>query len=519
MDTATVMGMGHKKLNKLLDSTLIGSVSLLLCAPAAFCGQWTVSPSMRVEEIATDNIALSSREKASELVSDLNPGIKIHGFGDRIQLDLDYQLHQLLYANNSYHSHTQNYLKASGLLEAVDNHLFLDVSASMQQQTISPFLGANSGAGNAYSLSNSVEQRSFQLSPYWKGVLGQSVEYKLGYEYRAVNNSSASALDVNARDWLLNMKGGAGQSSFAWTLDGTTKDTEYGDGRSYSEDTLRGVLAYHLSNQFNVLGIAGAERNNYLSDIEETKAIRGVGFEWLPGARTKLSVTRERRFFGNANRIDFTHRTAGTSWQYFESETATPLGEQSTTLGLGTYYNLFYNLFATAIPDPVQRAAFVTAYLAASGVSPNAQLQGGYLSSGVAKQHQRQLSFAINGVRNTVALSATRTQTENLSSSIGSGFLVGEDLNVYQSIRQTGATLSWSHQLSPLASVVTAVARLRSSGAGSSSLQTNQTAYSLNLQTKLGAKTNLGVGARHVVVDGTSNYTENALTGAISHQF
>jgi hypothetical protein len=41
----------------------------------------------------------------------------------------------------------------------------------------------------------------------------------------------------------------------------------------------------------------------------------------------------------------------------------------------------------------------------------------------------------------------------------------------------------------------------------------------LNLVTQLGPNTNAGIGVRRNVVDGTANYTENAVIGTLSHRF
>ena len=63
------------------------------------------------------------------------------------------------------------------------------------------------------------------------------------------------------------------------------------------------------------------------------------------------------------------------------------------------------------------------------------------------------------------------------------------------------------------------VSRLKSKGTGDSSLETDETMYTVNFVTQLGPKTNAGLSARRIEVDGTTNYTENAITGTFSHRF
>ena len=75
------------------------------------------------------------------------------------------------------------------------------------------------------------------------------------------------------------------------------------------------------------------------------------------------------------------------------------------------------------------------------------------------------------------------------------------------------------HKLTAMSSLVGSYALMNSKGSGTSSLQTDQQMFNLNFTTQLGPKTNAGIGARRVVVDGSTNYTENAVTGTLSHQF
>ncbi len=514
----TVMANKKKQITHFLSFSsfiaIFGSVPL-----SATGGEWTITPTITVNETATDNVALTATREKNDWITDISPGIRIDGQGGRARLNLEYQLHQLYYAQDSYDTETQNFLRANGSLEAIENWFFIDVEGSIQQQTISPFQGVASPYVNTNGSNNSTETSFYRLTPYFKGVLGASTDYQMRFDVATSRNDENKAFDSDTKQWGLNLKGITGLASLGWGVDASYQDIEYGDGRSNEANTLRGILAYHVSPQFNLLLIGGHEVNDYLGNGMESSSIKGAGFEWSPTERTKLAATFEDRFFGNTNQIEFTHRTAGTAWRYSESEDATALSNEQTVYGLGTNYDLFYNLFASAIPDPAQRAAFVNAYLVANGVSPDAQLLGGYLNSGVALLHRRDFSFAITGARNTITLAASQTETSNLRDALGSGVLIGDNLAVFQKIEQRGVSVSWSHKLTPLSTLVAMAGRLKSEGSGTSFEDIDQTNYHLNFQTRLGPNTNFGVGARRIVVEGTTNYKENAVTGTLSHQF
>jgi uncharacterized protein (PEP-CTERM system associated) len=253
---------------------------------------------------------------------------------------------------------------------------------------------------------------------------------------------------------------------------------------------------------------------------KESHSIKGTGFEWSPTDRTVLAISQEDRFFGPSRTTSFTHRTSGTAWKYSRSKDTSVLGNQQQQVGLGTYYDLFYSLLASTSYTPAQKAVIVNAQLLSSGLSPTAQLQGGYLSSGVTLQQRQELSFALLGARNTVTFAATRTESQGLTLGSGSGSLAGSAFSNANDIRQTAASINWSHKLTPLSSLIGSFSNLKSTGTGGgSNLETTQQTMNVSFLTPLGPKTNASLGARRVVVDGTTSYTENALTGFLSHQF
>lgn len=519
MDMATATVMARKpKYSVVFPPVTLLALAMGLAYPA-YAAEWKITPSITATETATDNVALSSTSRQSDLVTDISPAIHISGSGGRVKLNLDYQLHNLFYARDSDRNQTQNSLNAMGTLEAIEDWFFIDASGTISQQGISPFLGgSNSSSVNVNTDNNTTETSTYRVSPYFRGTLGGFADYLLRYNLATTKAQASDAYDSDSREVVFKLKGVTTLASLGWSIDANRLNTKNGNGLSNESDTLRGVLTYHFSPQFRGNIIAGREANDYLSESKESHTIKGAGVEWTPTARTSLAASRESRFFGNSNKIDFTHRTAGTAWKYSESKGATTQPNQST-LGVGTNYDLFFNLYASAIPDPVARAAYVNALLLSNGISPNAQSQGGYLTSGVTLQHQRTLSFAITGVTNTVTFAATQSKTNNLSKVIGSGLLIGQDQSLFQSVKQRGLSVNWSHKVTPNATLVGMVSHLKSQGSGSNSAESTQKTFNLNFLVQLSPQTTASLGARRVVKDGTSSYKENALTATLSHQF
>ncbi|MBP6710691.1 MAG: TIGR03016 family PEP-CTERM system-associated outer membrane protein [Propionivibrio sp.] len=483
-------------------------------AVSAYAGDWKITPTLAITETATDNVALASKNTKSDLISDVNPGLRIEGTGGRSKLRFDYQMHNLFYAQDSSRNQIQNSLNALGTLEAVDNWLFIEASGNISQQSLSAFGSSSASSSvNVNTSENSTETSTYRVSPYIVGSFGSFADYQLRYNLATTSAKSSLSNDTSTSELVGSLKGNTALASLRWSVDASTQTVNYDQGRNNEADRVRGVLTYEIDPQFRVYLIGGVESNNYQSLDKESKATRGAGFDWSPTERTLLSVSREDRFFGQANTISFSHRTANTAWKFSDTEDVVTQTGQRSAVGLGTYYDLLAMNFP-GISREAAEALF-------GGIDLDAQIPGDFLTNGSTIQHRRELSFALLGARNTVTFSAGETQSERASQGALSSILGTSDFANAQKIRQRFANINWSHKLTPLSSLIASVSRSNSKGFGtsSSSLETTQQMYNLNVTTQLGPKTNAGLSFRHVVGDGTVDYTENALTGTLSHQF
>jgi uncharacterized protein (PEP-CTERM system associated) len=517
MDTDTDMDMGMA-MRCSFPILAAFAAALGMSSSSALAGEWRIVPSVSVNETATDNVELVKNRRESDWITDITPGINITGRGDRLNLSLDYQLHGLYYANDSSRNNFQNSLNARGTLEALENFFFIDASAMISQQNLSAFRGSANSSVDTNDSDNTAETATYEISPYFRGTLGMSTEYLLCYNLSKTTSDENNARNTKTRQLVGRLASTKDFSLFGWSLDANSQKDDFEQGRSTESDLVRGTLTYRIVPQFRVSLIGGRESNDYTSQDKESHTIKGAGFEWTPTERTLLAASYEDRFFGASNSITFTHRTAGTAWKYTQTKDVYTSTDQSSG-SVGTYFGLLDSMFSSAIPDPVARAAYVNAMLQSNGISPNASLQGGYLSTGVTLRKNQELSLALVGVRTTVTFAATRSENQDISRGTGSGWFLGTDFEDLDNVKQTGASVNWSHQLSGLSSLTGSASRLKSKGSGSSSIHTNETMYTLNFLTRLGPKTSAGLGARRIKVDGSTSYTENALTGTFSHQF
>ena len=520
MDTVTVTGMTIRQRTRRRGGLLVLGISLGSFGLHAGAGEWTITPTISVTETATDNVYLSSTQAKSALVSDITPGISIAGMGSRASLNLNYQLHSLFYSTDpSANNALQNSLSAVGTLEAVESWLFIDASAFISQQSISAFGAAPASSGvNTNANRNITETGNYTISPYIRGAFGSFADYSLRYTLTATDAKSNAVANTNSETWLGTLKGKTSLASVGWSVDGSASVIDQGAIRTKKDNRLRGVIYYQFDPQFQVSLIGGREENNYETLDMASSTISGAGFAWTPTERTRLAFSREERFFGPSNTFEFSHRTALTAWQMSARKDVTSTGTSQQMVSLGTNFQLLDRVYTSAIPDAATRAAYVNALLLAAGISPNAELQGGFLTSGTVLQQLRQASFALIGARNTVTFAATQSNTQNITLLNGIGFDIGSGPSS-NNVDQIGANVNWSHRLTPQSSLIATAGYLNSKGTGTNTLETTQKLFNVNFVTKLGAKTNAGIGARRTIANGTTSYTENAVTGTLSHRF
>lgn len=485
--------------------------------------KWRVEPRISLTEILTDNAVLGSTAAGSknDQITQLSPGIRIDGRGARLKAYFDYSLTQIQYAQNGEKSRTQNALNTFGTLEAVEKWLFLDFRGSITQQTVSAF-GAQSSS-NASINANSTETSTYSLSPYIRGRLLGAADYLVRYQRSTTESKVSSAFSSDSDTWTASLKGDTGLASLGWALDASKLSTDYSNGRHTEADRYYGTLTWRLDPQFRLNFSGGTESNNYATLVKDSRTTHGYGFEWAPTPRTNVSVFRERRFFGNGHNISLTHRTALTAWKYSDVRDVMIMN-QSGTVGLGTFYDLVYALSATAPGvdpnNPAMRAAWTNLFfLMNPGLSPTSIIPSNFLSSQASVQRQRELSFAITGVRNTVTFMATDVSRQALA--VQSVALLGDSFQTSNVINQRGLSMNWSNRLSADSTLAATLMKMDTTGSSSGAgLKTTQNTLTVNLSTRVGPKTTASLGLRHTEFDSKTNpYTENALTGTLTARF
>jgi uncharacterized protein (PEP-CTERM system associated) len=493
-------------------------VATLLClALPVQADNWRITPTISVNETLTDNLFLSSKDPTSDLVTGITPGISIDGKGARASLRLNYGLTQNLHARETSENNLQHSLRALGTLEAIENWLFVDVTGTISQEYLSAFRSVSPSTANIND--NQTETSSYSISPYIQGRFLTSTEYLLRYQARTTSSQSSAASDLATSEWLGRINGTTRWGPLTWALDASDVSTDYSRGRDQEASRYGVSLSYRISPQLQVSLLGGRESNNYVSLDQETNSTSGYGLVWTPGPRTQLSASKNRRFFGDGYDVNFSHRMARSLWTYRANRDVTyqPSGVGNT--GQGSNYDAYYSIIAAnnpgSTPDAIREQ--VLQLLQSRGVPADGSVVNGYLTDRPTLQKLQQLSVALLGVRNTVTFSATESQQQPLGLVSG----LTDDFSLANEVTQRGVGVIWGHQLTGFSSLSLSLNEQRSLAHGSNKLDTTTKGAYLLFSTRLSPNTQANIGARRVISDGgiNANYTESALTGALSHRF
>lgn len=487
--------------------------------PTRISQPWRIEPSITARETWTDNVDLRSSAFArGDFVTEIIPGLAIHGHGPRTRMDLDYRPTALFYARNSERNDFLNGLTASGSVEAIERLLFVEAQAQIAQQAVTAF--GTQSVSNINQNSNRTETRVFSVSPYSRGLLGSWAAYDIRYQATALRTIDQVGADTDARTWSGKLESANPFGNFGWILD-------YFDGRN-SFDTVqdvrsrmgRATITYRIQPDIMLFARGGVERNNY-GHPDEDYATNGIGFQWAPTARTRITAENDKRFFGRGYKYSFQHRTSGSSWSVLASkDDSTSINQLTRSSGRGSLFDRFFDLMSAQVTDPDQRAHEVRQMLSTTGIPAESTPLAGYLAGTLFLEKRLEGTVAILGARNTWTLNGYQRDTRQLLAAVVQ--TQGASLS-FPEVRERGVDLNWNHRLTGFTSLTARATWQRNTSMSGDEAQTILRRAELMAQTQFAPSTTGSAGIRHVRSDGRgaidADYRENAVLVAVTHRF
>jgi uncharacterized protein (PEP-CTERM system associated) len=188
-------------------SALQHQLSLLNPYSASVGPGWTFTPSLTLQEAFNDNVFQTQQDRRWDLITYVTPGLAIYGDTQNVQLRFNYAPSLIYYARNSSLDQLAQNLNAIADVTLWQDHLYLDVRASVGEGAASgsnPGLGFGGGglgqintnqpnvALNGLTKNNSSQYTSFAASPYFLQSFGDYGSMKLGYTLSHSTSSNAA---------------------------------------------------------------------------------------------------------------------------------------------------------------------------------------------------------------------------------------------------------------------------------------------------------------------------------------
>jgi uncharacterized protein (PEP-CTERM system associated) len=309
---------------------LLAASSLILafvCVAAPLgAAEWSNSASVTPGVTYTDNVCLSSNNTQDQWIGTVTPSGTVRGKGNNANVSLtasvevntltDSKLKDQGCSGGSFGDRDQFAPRLRGGANAVlvDQWLFIDSSANISQNQVSPFVR---GGGDSFDRTgNTNTTYNYSVSPYVARRFKDVAQLNIRYTWDDQYNSTNVVGDSTRESWQGLLGSIPGTSSFLWGIQGdyskvSYSDERFSDVRDNQDSELKSAqlnLGYQLSRRWQVNGFYGQEWNDFVSnrdDIDGT--FWDVGVRWTPTSRTTVDAGVGDRFFGSNPRFSIKH--------------------------------------------------------------------------------------------------------------------------------------------------------------------------------------------------------------------
>jgi uncharacterized protein (PEP-CTERM system associated) len=280
---------------------------LALAGPAA-AGNLTITPSLELREIFSDNIDQAPDGlDESALTTEIVPGFTLRSESARATAALDvFPIIRHQTAGEDEGLTLAGYLAGLGTVEVEEDLFFVDAQASISQQVL------NNKSSGATSDENPVGV--FVVSPYLQNRFGGFAVGEARYRLSQVligdqdDAGPATVSDSTNNEVKLSLDSGADFSRLKWAVNALASY----ENRSEDDDVERwetGLEAeYAINRSISVLAAAGYQ---FFDDGEPANDVDDptwqLGFRWRPGPRTDLRVSYGQRDGDESANVKFSY--------------------------------------------------------------------------------------------------------------------------------------------------------------------------------------------------------------------
>jgi len=388
---------------------LLAALTLPFLLSQAHAAAWLVKPSLETRVTYSDNVTLTpDGERHGDFITEYRPRVIVKGVGRRLKLNADYTLNSLFFMRNDQNNNIQHQLFSTLNAELVDDLLYIDGRASIAQANINPFGPLINDSSQASA--NRAEVRTLSMSPYLRYRFGRLATGELRYGRDIFSSSNNELQNTTSDRASLNLANGSEFSSLGWGVQANEQRSTFGNSGQSNTSVYSGNLSYAVTPSFKLTASGGHEKYSYgtTRDISEGP-MWAAGFEWRPSPRTTLIASAGHRFYGSAYGLDASYRARRSIWSVSYKEEVTTTQSQFQLDGTPNTANFIDGLFRTTIPDAAARQDAVDAFIRDTGLPRTINGPVNSFTNRFFLQKSLLASVALNGVKNTVVLSAFNT--------------------------------------------------------------------------------------------------------------
>jgi uncharacterized protein (PEP-CTERM system associated) len=401
---------------------------------------WTITPSLGVQLLATDNVNNSARNRQSDVIASISPTLAVEAELARLTGRLFYQPTARYHLEQRGRDGIDHFFNGQALATLIEDVLFLDARGFGGLQSVGSGFSGDSGT-LVTDRNNQVQTFGYQISPYLARRFGGLGTAQLGYSYQEARTEGRTGfLPNNTQPFLTDQRVVAhqvfatirsGEDFGPLSLEQRTIATTY-EGDSVLSGARRFLTVlqagYALTRQVVVLGDVGYESQRYggTRPFRIRGPVWSVGVRWTPSEASSVTVRYGRSNGFNSflldSGIDVGARTRLSAT--YSERIATPL-QQGLDLLSSSSVSQSGELVSTTTNSPVI-APFGSPVLGAQ--------------DSLFRTRRAQATLTRTGDRDVVALSLFHDQRTPLTSSPGT-----------LALEQSGyfAALSWSRALRP----------------------------------------------------------------------
>jgi uncharacterized protein (PEP-CTERM system associated) len=294
-------------------------VSLLyfVALQTSVAARFDLEPKIELRGIYSDNIGQDAKIlKDEDFATIITPGLSLSNSSRRADINLDYSLQNIIYANMDDENKSDHYLNLNIASKIIRELLFLDIDVRNRPQNTS--ITSISPTDNITISDNLSNVFNYSINPYVKYERPGFLKLNLDYDRNEILSRNNDSVSDHAIASLTNR---GYTNSLVWELKYDRDKTTYTGSDSSKFEYADVGLGYILSRTIEATVVFGYENNEFNTAVDKPIGVYwNAGFIFTPSSRTTLEFRAGEKFFGTDVYARVNHRSKRTQFLFTYSQ-------------------------------------------------------------------------------------------------------------------------------------------------------------------------------------------------------